>query len=218
MVLLLVIFLPMLLEEEDQSPVAERDLVIPPQPEFGQGYPASISDRPSETTEPTSADYPAPVPEVAQPLPTELPPPALIEAPAAAAPEFEPEPVSEPAPILVDEAPPPAQEPAPAPAPAAAPEPPPAPKPSAPVPGRASADGPSWVIQAASLRDQKRATSLEQDLRGKGFPAFIEQAEVRGEMWHRVRVGPEADRKRIESMAASIKAQTGLSVQIQSYP
>jgi cell division septation protein DedD len=41
---------------------------------------------------------------------------------------------------------------------------------------------------------------------------------VRGKLWYRVRVGPEIDRKRIESMAASLVAQTGLKVQIQRYP
>lgn len=70
----------------------------------------------------------------------------------------------------------------------------------------------------ASLQQHERAYSLVQDLRAKGFPAYIEEAEVRQKLWHRVRVGPEVGRKRIESMAASLEKKTGLKVQIQRYP
>lgn len=199
-VLLLVIFLPMLVEEDAQEPVPEADLSIPPEPAFDRDFDASISKGPQES--------------VARPVPRELPPPALYEGPSgpdsvatldadreeASEPEHGEHSASEqaPAPEVVEET-------------KAKTEPPSAPR---PTPTGVS----SWVIQVASLSEQKRAKGLERELRGKGFPAFIEQAEVGGKTFHRVRVGPEIDRKRIEKVAKSLKAQTGLKVQIQRYP
>jgi len=209
MVLLLVIFLPMLLEEETQSPVPERDLSVPPRPKFDQGYEASIADG---TEEPVASE----IPEYSDTdsrdpaaLPQELAPPPIFDAPAAV--ESEVEPASESPDSIREE--PPAPEHARAPKPSRAPE-------AAPVPRvPAGSEGLStWIIQVASVRDQTRAQALQRELRDKGFPAFIEQADVKQSLWHRIRVGPEADRRRIESMAASIKAQTGLKVQIQRYP
>ncbi len=213
MVLLLIIFLPMLLEEETKSPITDRDLSIPPRPEFDQGYEASVSDGPDESV--LSALPEQPVSESGDRRPQELAPPPIFEAPALG--ESIPPPAPEPPPVLVREEPP-APEPQPAPEPAPVPEPPSAPiqKPQkAPV---EVAGISSWVVQVASVRDLNSAMRLQQDLRKKGFPAFVEQADVKQQVWHRIRVGPEADRNRIESIAASITAQTGLKVQIQRYP
>jgi len=70
----------------------------------------------------------------------------------------------------------------------------------------------------ASLRDRARASALVQELRAKGFPAYMEEAEVKQKLWHRVRIGPEAERKQIESIAASLQAKTGMKGQVQRYP
>lgn len=97
-----------------------------------------------------------------------------------------------------------------------------APKPAAAAPASAAKGSSrgdySWVIQVAALKEHKRAYSLVQDLRSKGFPAYIEEAEVDQQLWHRVRVGPEIERSRIESMAASLKAKTGMQVEIRRFP
>lgn len=214
-VLLLVVFVPMLLEEDTRGPVPQGELSIPERPEFDRGYDASVADDPGKDV-PSGSDS-----RESQPLPRELPPPVLFDAPASAPSEMESEPAYEQLfeleePSSADEPPPAAEAPIVR-QPAPVPKPPPAAKPvpkPAPIPPGVSA----WVIQVASLQDQTRAKALEGDLRDKGFPAFIEQAEVKQKLWHRIRVGPEADRKRAESIAASIKAQTGLSVQIQRYP
>jgi len=149
-----------------------------------------------------------------------------VRAPAAAEPELppeyeivpEPEPEPESAPALVEkhlEEKKTASKPAPKSKPAPAPK---AGTSRSPVPAQASAKLSSWVIQVASLRDRKRAYSLVQDLRTKGFPAYMEEAEVKQKLWHRVRIGPEAERKQIESMAASLEKKTGMKGQIQRYP
>ena len=209
MVLLLVIFLPMFLEEETDSPVTERDLSVPPRPIFDQGYEASVADGAEEPAISGVPEHLDSDPRDTGTGPRELTPPPIFEAPAAV--ETETEPASEP-PVFVREEPPVAE-------PTVAPKPPPEPKAASVQRAPAVPAGLStWVIQVASVRDQTRAQALQRELRGKGFPAFIEQADVKQNLWHRIRVGPEADRRRIESMAASIKAQTGLSVQIQRYP
>jgi DedD protein len=211
MVLLLVIFLPMFLEEEAESPVPDRDMSVPTRPKFDQGYEASVTDGPDEPATSRVSERPGSDPGDPGTLPQELAPPPIFEAPAAVETESEAAPEPEP-PVLVREKPP-APEPKAAPGRPVAPKPPPAQRDPA-----VSSTLSTWVIQVASVRDQSRAQALQRELRGKGFPAFIEQADVKQNLWHRIRVGPEADRRRIESMAASIKAQTGLEVQIQRYP
>lgn len=247
---LLVIFLPMLLEEDGEPvpPVSERDLSIPTRPDFDSAFDPSIGERPLESSIPelpTSMDEPGEQreePRVPQEMPRELPPPVFMDIPATAEPDLDQEsdidpdpqlaaPTSEPPPAKVEEprvTAEPAHEPArarkPTPTPSSQPtqptaSPKPTPKRPAITPERPSADDPyTWVIQVASLREYDRAYSLVQDLRDKGFPAYLQEAEVDRKLWHRVRVGPEIERRRIESMASSLEKQTGMKVQIQRYP
>jgi len=209
-VVLLVIFLPMLLEEEETlHPVSEREMAIPPPPDFDQGYDASVLNPPVEPSVSTFPEYEDSMQE-GSPSPQELPPPEFFETPAATRPELIPE--SDLAPV---EETPPATKPKPAPKAASVPKPAPT-QPSAPA---QSSSGPSsWVIQVASLREHARAYKLVQDLRVKGFPAYIQEARVNQKLWYRIRIGPEATRERIESMAASLRTKTGLRGQIQRYP
>jgi DedD protein len=212
----------MLLEEETPSPVSEGEMSIPPQPDFDKGYDASVADEPVNPPPSAFAGDQEGTPR-GSPVPQELAPATLFDAPATAEqelpPEYEivpepdmaPEPEPESAPVLVEEKleekktaskPEPKSKAGPTRPPASA---------------QASAKLSSWVIQVASLRDQKRAYSLVQDLRAKGFPAYMEEAEVKQKLWHRVRIGPEIERKQIESMAASLERKTGMKGQIQRY-
>jgi len=241
-VALLVIFLPMLLEEDISDPVSEQEMTIPPPPDFDQGYAAPVSEPPVEPSVSTFPEYGDPLQETPSLL-QELPPPEFFETPATT----RSGPISEPALAPVEKTPPPVRPrptpkavstpkprtpPATRPKPvskAAAPRPkaPPAarpksaPKPAPPrpsAPARASAGPSSWVIQVASLREYARADALVQDLRVKGFPAYIQEARVKRKVWYRIRIGPELTRKRIESMAASLRRKTGLKGRIQRYP
>lgn len=62
----------------------------------------------------------------------------------------------------------------------------------------------AWVIQVGSFSNRENADSLIAELREKGFPAFIEQAEVGGKQLFRVRVGPEVDKVRAEAMLVDL--------------
>lgn len=88
-----------------------------------------------------------------------------------------------------------------------------------PPPPRSARDGmPSWVIQVASLRTPEAAGELESKLRKAGYSAFVEQAEVKGKLYYRVRVGPEVDRANAERTAARLRNQQKLDTLIQNYP
>jgi len=201
-VLLLVIFVPMLLNEEPSEPLPKEDMQIPPRPAI---EPSTGAEMPSSQGGLGAAPTPRelPIPPVSQPTA-----PRVKSPPTESGTETRP------------------TETAPASAAPQRPEPPTraVQRPAAPTPQERAERHPpppgvsSWVIQVASLTEPQRARTLERDLRAKGFPAFIQDAQVDQRTFHRVRVGPEADRKRIEKMAASIKAKTGLSVQIQRYP
>lgn len=66
-----------------------------------------------------------------------------------------------------------------------------------------------WIVQVASLKELERADSVKSDLIAKGFPAFIERAEVSGQTYYRVRVGPKEDRSATEAMASALSSRHG---------
>lgn len=224
---LLVIFVPMFLEEKSSPPVSEEEMRIPPRPDFEQDDQAPVWEDPVEPTGSGFREYEEPLREEATRR-RELPPPRLLDAPATTEPEIVPEPALNDAPPAPERTPvreretPPVAKPRPKPAPErkrspAAPPPKPAcVRPAAP---RQPAAAPtSWIIQVASVRERERAYSLVQELRAKGFPAYMSEARVKGRLWYRVRVGPESGRAHIESMAAKLRRKTGRQIQIQRYP
>lgn len=75
---------------------------------------------------------------------------------------------------------------------------------------------PSWIVQVASLGSSESAEGLASKLQSAGFTAFVEQAEVRGKRYYRVRVGPETDRKSVERTAEKLKQQK-MDTLIQRY-
>ncbi|MBK5941468.1 SPOR domain-containing protein [Halochromatium roseum] len=83
-----------------------------------------------------------------------------------------------------------------------------------PVPPGTSA----WVIQVASLGSPEAAQALQDELRNKGYPAFVEQANVSGRRYYRVRIGPEIERARADRLATQLAAETGGQPLVQRYP
>lgn len=220
-VVLLVIFLPMLLEEEDANPVPDSDLQIPDQPAFGREFDPELPDSAAATfvpspvqSQPQAEGYQTGAPGL-EPEPAYQPEPSYQpEQPKLVAPAMQPSATS---PARAEPKPQPKAEPAkPAPEAVAKKSPAPVAKPeqrsSEPKPS-----GPSWVIQVSSLTEKPRALSLEKELRAKGFPVFIEQAEVGGRLYHRVRIGPRGSKRDIKEMAASLRKKTGHEGQILRY-
>lgn len=77
--------------------------------------------------------------------------------------------------------------------------------------------GSGWIFQVASLTEREKAAAMASNLKSKGFPAFVEEAEVNGRTYYRVRVGPRKERKEIDALAAAVRDKTGQSGQIQRY-
>lgn len=198
-VALLVIFLPMLVDEGEESPVPEAALIVPPRP--------AIEPRPQPappvglTEEEERIEAPAGTAELAPP-PLYVPPAHEESAPVDDE-SWSPVPIVAPQP---QQKPPVAETKTPA---------PPSAQPVSPRPKPDASSG--WVVQVAALTEAPRAQALERELRGKGLPAFIETVTIDNKTFHRVRVGPEPDRKRAEAMAASLKQQ-GHQAQILRYP
>ncbi len=87
-------------------------------------------------------------------------------------------------------------------------------KPAEPGPKKTGA---GWVFQVASLSERAKADEMAGNLKSKGFPAFVETAEVNGKTYFRVRVGPRQERKDIDALAAAVRDKTGQSGQVQRY-
>jgi len=87
-------------------------------------------------------------------------------------------------------------------------------KPTEPPPKKTGA---GWVFQVASLNERDKADAMMANLKAKGFPAFVEEAEVNGRTYYRVRVGPRQERKDIDALAASVRDKTGQAGQVQRY-
>ncbi|NEV62366.1 SPOR domain-containing protein [Thiorhodococcus minor] len=223
-VALAVIFVPMLFEDDSLAPPVDTAL-LPDEPGFGSdfdpGLDIPLPDQPDDgsalgsTDDSVQLDVPPPEsfgePEAdlsglqpGQITGADLPPPARpADLPAPTPPQAAPSPSSRPSTAAR-----PAAEPKPAPRTAAPPPPP---------PPRADAV-PSWVVQVASLGSSASASALADKLKGAGFTAFVERAEVRGKTFYRVRVGPEVDRDAAERAAAMLRQQQKLDTLIQRYP
>jgi DedD protein len=86
-------------------------------------------------------------------------------------------------------------------APAAAPVPSPAsPAPSIPAKG-------GWAVQVGAFSSPETASKLVKELQTYGYRAYVSPVSRAGKPLHRVRVGPEPERARAESLVAGLKAR-----------
>ncbi len=186
LVALLVIFVPMLVDNSDQADGLGEPIIVPGESDMDAAFDTempAVQDLDEDLGE--DLTLPLPTPEgrgpdtgAAQPL---LPP-------------VEPASPSSP----------PALQPA-------------APGPTVSGPKPVPAGATAWVVQVASLGSPGAAQKLQDELRGQGFPAFVEQALVNGKTYYRVRVGPEVNRGRAESAAARLQNVTSNKPLVQRY-
>ena len=74
---------------------------------------------------------------------------------------------------------------------------------TAPAPAAESATG-MWAVQLGSFSDQANAERLAANLRKEGYAAFLSQLKTSSGSLHRVRVGPQKDRRSAESVASKL--------------
>lgn len=206
LVALAVIFLPMLVEEREPS---DRRLQepLPPVPEKPPFQSRILPVPPESDASPDPGIQPRPIPDPS-PVPDEGGAAGSAHDMAEAMlPGARPSlPRESPPPVI----PPPSQIPAQDP-----PRPTPAPP---PTPPKTRTGVSSWVVQVSALESQARAEQLVAQLRNKGQSAFIEPIGVNGKTLHRVRVGPELDRKRAEAMLDEVYRILKIKGQVVAYP
>jgi cell division septation protein DedD len=72
-------------------------------------------------------------------------------------------------------------------------------------------DSKIWSVQANSYPDTKSANDLVDRLKNKGYNAFVTEANVKGKVWYRVRIGPFTSRDEAEKTVAALKSKENLS-------
>jgi DedD protein len=98
-----------------------------------------------------------------------------------------------------------------------------------PLPGQGGEAGPpqtregaaepvatGWVVQVGSFSHRDNAVAERERLRAAGFPAFLERTEAEGRVLHRVKVGPELDRRAAERLKERLEEtmeRSGILVQ-----
>lgn len=120
------------------------------------------------------------------------------------------------APVAVAPASPATAKPAPpmTPAPPVAPVPPSVPA----APAAGAAGGGAWVVQLGSFSSKKNADDLAEFLVKRGFRAFVERNAQGGDAVYRVRIGPEKERARADTLRARVERETQLRAIVLQYP
>jgi cell division septation protein DedD len=68
-----------------------------------------------------------------------------------------------------------------------------------------------WTVQVKSSPDKIFAERWVAQLKGKGYDAFVVEAEVNGKTWHRIHVGRLATRQEAESLRSTLESKEKLS-------
>jgi len=74
--------------------------------------------------------------------------------------------------------------------------------------GEASADTPRYLVQVASFSSEKKANELAARLQAQKLPVLMDVVERDAGRFHRVRVGPFADRSRAEELVGRLADQS----------
>lgn len=74
----------------------------------------------------------------------------------------------------------------------------------------AKTNGKGWSVQANSYPDAKSANDLVDRLKNKGYNAFVTEANVKGKVWYRVRIGRFGSREEADKIAAALKSNEDL--------
>ncbi|MEO5573005.1 MAG: SPOR domain-containing protein [Gammaproteobacteria bacterium] len=193
LIILVVIFVPMLLDEPRESSLKVTNIPAQPQTEFSSKV--------------TPLDEPIPLPRATVAAGADSP--VIVDRDAA--------PAAESAGVASPKA---GTTPVPATAELAMPDQPPeADAPAAQEPKAiksATADRlavSSWVVQLASFTNEQNALKLRDQLRAKGYTTFVESVDAKGTKGtkvFRVRVGPELDRLRAEAIREKLEKELKL--------
>jgi DedD protein len=180
---LVVIFLPMVLDDEGIPGEGMTKDVVPERKIDREQFKSRVLPLPSETGRPIVVERPQPL----APIP------------------IGPEEVASEAPQTPRESPQPAEQ-LPGPVEAVPPE---QPKPmEAKVDASTAKPTPqlrSWAVQVASFPSREGALKLLMELRDLKFTAYVQEVNIKDKAWYRVRVGPEVDRQRVDLLLSQLQ-------------
>ena len=71
-----------------------------------------------------------------------------------------------------------------------------------------------YTVQVASSQSEEKAFALVNRLKVKGYPAYVEEAEIEGKKWYRVRVGSFRNRDDAQRLVDKLKEKEGLKESI----
>ena len=79
------------------------------------------------------------------------------------------------------------------------------------APTEAPSDRPGFAVQVGSFRSRDNALALRDDLRERGFSAYVDESDAgEGATVYRLRVGPVGDREEARGLAARIEDEAGV--------
>lgn len=82
---------------------------------------------------------------------------------------------------------------------------------------RGEAPPQTWVVRVGSFASAENANALRDQLRSKGFPAFVDEVSVEGRTLSRVQVGPETERTRGDALRDRLKQELKLDGIVVAY-
>ena len=90
--------------------------------------------------------------------------------------------------------------------------------PAAPAPSKDRMNITAWIIQLGSFSSEQNALALRDQLRAKGYTAFVEKIKSGGSQLFRVRVGPELERARADALRDKLEKETKQKGIVERYP
>ena len=67
-----------------------------------------------------------------------------------------------------------------------------------------------YTVQVASFQSQEKAKALANGLVARGYPAYIEEAEIKGKKWYRVRVSSFRNKEDAQKLVDRLREKEGL--------
>lgn len=88
----------------------------------------------------------------------------------------------------------------------------------APKKAPVSVNGDRWIVQAGSFSRETNAIVLRDQLKAKGFKAFVESASTGAGKVYRVRIGPVEERDAAEALVKRLNSSGNYRGMVMSYP
>ena len=74
-----------------------------------------------------------------------------------------------------------------------------------------------WAVQVGSFRNKPNALGLRDQLRKKGYDAYVDEVKLDGKPLYRLRVGPVAKRPKAEELAHKLKSEEKMNALVVSH-